>query len=110
MEGDPEKALILENRHTGERLALRKLQDHEGLWLELNGSLPPRREGPPLHVHFREDEGGRVVARPLVDLDRYLRESRVTGDVGGRSRNTSPEREAKYLFLLRCRLNGRCSG
>ena len=108
--------LVLENRYTGERLELRRFEDDQGPWLELMGSLPPHCEGPPLHVHFKEDEGGRVlsgtlsgtvagrqielqagdelsfprgvthrwwnagdqtlvfegVAKPLVDLDRYL--------------------------------------
>ena len=34
-------------------------------WLELKGTLPPHREGPPLHVHFAEDEEGRVVSGTL---------------------------------------------
>ncbi len=54
--------LVLENRYTGERLELTRFEDDQGLWLELKGSLPPHREGPPLHVHFKEDEGGRVVS------------------------------------------------
>ena len=52
--------MILKNRHTGERLALRRLKRGDEVWLELKGSLPPHREGPPLHVHFAEDEEGRV--------------------------------------------------
>ncbi len=55
-------SLVLENRYTGERLELRRFEDDQGPWLELKGSLPPHREGPPLHVHFKEDEGGRVVS------------------------------------------------
>ena len=99
MKTDGPGPLILVDRHTGERLELRRLQDDHGSWLELKGSLPPHREGPPLHIHHAEDERGRVVsgtlsalvggqrrelnagdemltsegfARPLVDLDRYL--------------------------------------
>jgi mannose-6-phosphate isomerase-like protein (cupin superfamily) len=52
--------LTLENRHTGERLNLRRVQRGDAVWLELKGTLPPRREGPPLHIHFAEDEEGRV--------------------------------------------------
>ena len=52
--------MILENRHTGERLSLRRLRRGGEVWLELKGSLPPHREGPPLHIHFAEDEEGRV--------------------------------------------------
>ncbi|BCS34676.1 hypothetical protein TBR22_A39020 [Luteitalea sp. TBR-22] len=65
----PDEAFLhLENRHTGERLALRRLRrgDHE--WLELRGTLPPRSEGPPLHVHHAEDEEGRVLAGTLSVL------------------------------------------
>jgi hypothetical protein len=35
------------------------------LCLELKGSLPPRQDGPPLHVHYREHEEGTVVAGTL---------------------------------------------
>lgn len=57
--------LILHNRHTGERLVLTRFQDEKGVWLELKGSLPARSEGPPLHIHVNEDEGGRVIAGTL---------------------------------------------
>lgn len=33
--------------------------------LTLDGSLPPGADGPPLHVHFREREEGRVLAGTL---------------------------------------------
>lgn len=49
-------SLMLENRHTGERLSLRRVQRGGEVWLELKGSLPPRKEGPPMHIHFVEDE------------------------------------------------------
>jgi mannose-6-phosphate isomerase-like protein (cupin superfamily) len=58
-ESDPTQ-LVLEYRHTGERLALRRVRRGDEVWLELKGSLPPHREGPPLHVHFAEDEEGVV--------------------------------------------------
>jgi len=108
--------LVLENRHTGERLELRRVRIDGETCLELRGSLPPHSEGPPRHVHLEEHEEGVVhegvltaevdgvrvqagpgdrvtlprgsvhrwwnegdvtlaftgVARPLVDLDRYL--------------------------------------
>ena len=57
--------LILENRHTGERLALRRVRRGDEVWLELKGWLPPHKEGPPLHIHFAEDEEGRVRAGAL---------------------------------------------
>lgn len=52
--------LVLENRHTGEHLELRRIRRGDEIWLELRGTLPPHREGPPLHIHFAEDEEGTV--------------------------------------------------
>ena len=52
----------LHNRHTGERLELRRVSRDGQIWLALKGTLPPRREGPPLHVHYKETEEGRVMA------------------------------------------------
>ena len=57
--------LVLENRHTGERLALRRVWRGNATWLELRGSLPPHSEGPPLHIHFVEDEEGHVTSGTL---------------------------------------------
>jgi mannose-6-phosphate isomerase-like protein (cupin superfamily) len=56
--GVPE--LIVENRHSGERLVMRRVKRDAEVWLELKGSLPPHREGPPLHIHVAEDEEGVV--------------------------------------------------
>jgi hypothetical protein len=93
--------LRLENRHTGEILRIRRVHDAQGqIVLTLDGTLPPRASGPPLHVHFHEHEkiivptGGTAVLPaglphrwwnagddllefsgqvvPAVDLDRYL--------------------------------------
>lgn len=58
--------LRLENRHTGEVLELLRVRGPDGLALRLRGSLPPGREGPPLHVHVEEDEDGTVVAGELT--------------------------------------------
>ena len=58
--------LRLENRHTGEILRMRRGRDAQGqIVLTLDGSLPPRASGPPLHVHFREREEGIVKAGTL---------------------------------------------
>lgn len=62
------KALVLQNRHTGERLALRRLARDGQVWLELKGTLPPRQQGPPLHVHYQETEEGKVIAGTLSAL------------------------------------------
>jgi quercetin dioxygenase-like cupin family protein len=57
--------MILENRHTGERLSLRRVQVGDDVVLELEGTLPAHREGPPLHIHFAEDEEGYVSSGTL---------------------------------------------
>jgi quercetin dioxygenase-like cupin family protein len=60
----------LENRHTGERLSLRRVRRGGEVWIELKGSLPPNQEGPPMHIHFAEDEEGQVIAGTLsADLN-----------------------------------------
>lgn len=61
----PDSSLVLENRHTGERLVLTRIVRGGEVWLELKGSLPPHREGPPLHIHFAEDEVGHVTSGTL---------------------------------------------
>ena len=58
--------LKLENRHTGEVLRMRRVRDANGQTvLVIDGSLPPRSSGPPLHVHFLEREEGVVKAGSL---------------------------------------------
>jgi quercetin dioxygenase-like cupin family protein len=65
MTEDGGSVLVLENRHTGERLALTRVVRGDEVWLELKGSLPPHCEGPPLHIHFAEDEEGYVASGTL---------------------------------------------
>jgi hypothetical protein len=61
-----DNVLTLEHRHTGEILRMRRARNPEGqIILILEGSLPPHRDGPPLHVHFREQEEGIVKAGTL---------------------------------------------
>ena len=63
------RALVLELRHTGERLELRRVRSSQGVEeIQLDGSLPPQRQGPPLHVHFAEDEHGEVLSGTLSAL------------------------------------------
>ena len=58
--------LRLENRDTGEILQMSRVRDAQGqIVLTLDGSLPPRASGPPLHVHFHEREEGIVKAGTL---------------------------------------------
>ena len=55
--------LRLENRHTGEILRMRRVRGTEGQTvLNIEGSLPPRMSGPPVHVHFHQREEGSVKA------------------------------------------------
>src|SRR6516164_143771 len=64
-----DKAVTLELRHTGERLTLRRIKTDNGVEeLRLAGSLPAHRQGPPLHIHFEEDERGEVVSGTVSAL------------------------------------------
>ncbi|MFN8653648.1 MAG: cupin domain-containing protein [Gemmatimonadales bacterium] len=63
---DAPPALRLVNRHTGEVLELTRHLEAGVPVLRLQGSLPPRQEGPPRHVHHLEDEEGRVTAGVLT--------------------------------------------
>jgi len=58
--------LTLNNRHSGERLHMRRVYRDGELCLELKGTLPPNQDGPPLHIHFKEDEDGTVAAGTLA--------------------------------------------
>jgi quercetin dioxygenase-like cupin family protein len=58
-------ALHLENRHTREVLIMRRVRRGDQVVLELEGSVPSKGEGPPLHVHLIEREEGEVVAGVL---------------------------------------------
>jgi quercetin dioxygenase-like cupin family protein len=55
----------LRNRHTGEQLRIRRVQHDGQTCLELDGSLGPHQEGPPLHIHHAESEEGIVNAGRL---------------------------------------------
>jgi len=56
----------LENRNNGKILRMCRVRDAQGqIALILDGSMPPRRGGPPLHVHFHENEEIIVKAGPL---------------------------------------------
>ncbi len=78
MSRDPSPCLRLENRHTGEVLELRRRLRNGEVTLELRGTLPPHQDGPPLHIHHREDEEGTVTAGIL------------SFEVGGQRREAGP--------------------
>jgi quercetin dioxygenase-like cupin family protein len=58
-------ALRLENRHTGEVLEIRRQKRNGEIVFGLRGTLPARREGPPLHIHHLEDEEGLITGGTL---------------------------------------------
>jgi mannose-6-phosphate isomerase-like protein (cupin superfamily) len=57
--------LQLENRHTGETLRLRRIRDRGQVVLEIEGGLPPHRDGPPMHIHVNQHEEGAVLSGVL---------------------------------------------
>jgi mannose-6-phosphate isomerase-like protein (cupin superfamily) len=60
------QAVTLELNHNGERLTMRRIKTDAGVEeLRLTGSLPAHRQGPPLHIHFGEDEHVEVVSGTL---------------------------------------------
>jgi len=59
------EARVLINRHTGETLALRRVKRGGEVWLEMNGTMPPRQDGPPMHVHHAEIETATVTSGTL---------------------------------------------
>ena len=61
----PVDALVLQNHHTGERLELQRIARDGETWLSLFGTLPPHRQGPPVHVHYQELEEGQIISGTL---------------------------------------------
>ena len=76
--GSEPDGLRLHNRHTDETLVMRRRRRNGEAILELWGTLPPHREGPPLHVHYLEDEEGVVTA------------GRLAAEVGGQRIEVGP--------------------
>ena len=83
--------LIIEYRHTGERLALRRVKRGDEVWLELKGSLP-HRHGPPLHIHVAEDEEGFSQIRHAHRLCSMVADSPQARESGCRSLADSTHR------------------
>ena len=66
MKQPADQVLMIELEHTGERLAMWRTRDSNGIEeLQMTGRLPAHQQGPPLHIHFREDEHTKVVAGTL---------------------------------------------
>jgi mannose-6-phosphate isomerase-like protein (cupin superfamily) len=59
------RVLQLANKHTGEVLEIERERRDGQVVLSLRGTLPPHRQGPPLHIHHLEDEAGVVRAGTL---------------------------------------------
>ena len=72
-------AIILENPHTGELLSIRRVKRGDETLLELKGSIPPHKDGPPMHVHFAESEEGHIKSGTLSAV---IDERRVTAGPG----------------------------
>jgi len=89
------RELIIENRHSGERLAMRRVKRGDEVWLELKGLLPPHRQGPPLHIHVAEDEEGVVRSGTLSAV---LNDRRFT--VGSGERVSLPRPIQAVLFRV----------
>jgi hypothetical protein len=61
-----ENFLKLENRHTGEKLHLRRVRGADGeVILLLDGTLPVGSKGPPMHIHLHQREEGTIKAGTL---------------------------------------------
>jgi quercetin dioxygenase-like cupin family protein len=74
----PSAFLRLHNRHTGEVLTLQRQHQDGELVLTLQGTLPPHQQGPPMHIHYVEEEEGRVTA------------GRLSADIGGQRVEAGP--------------------
>jgi len=72
--------VVLENRHTGERLDIRRVKNGDEVWLELKGSLPPHQQGPPMHIHIAEDEEGWIRSGTLSAVMNGRRMTAKPGD------------------------------
>ena len=73
--------VTLENRRSGEILRMHRRRDVEGrIVLYIDGTLPPKADGPPLHVHTQENEEGIVKAGTLGAL---VGTERITVSGGG---------------------------
>lgn len=70
---------VLVNRHTGERLALRRVKRNGEIWLEMIGTTPPRQSGPPMHIHVSEIEDATVTAGTLSAI---VNGTEITAHVG----------------------------
>lgn len=78
------RAIVIENRHTGERLALERFVEPgaDVVCLRLRGALPAGRQGPPLHVHHAQDEEGVVLSGTLsAEVDGDVRRFRASEHV-----------------------------
>jgi hypothetical protein len=77
--------LLLENRHTGERLTIRRVHSGDREGFHLHGTLPAHREGPPLHIlRHRRTQTVLVMPRPVQAI--LFRLAVLVGTILGRYR------------------------
>jgi quercetin dioxygenase-like cupin family protein len=60
--------LRLQNRHTGEVLRLRRVRVGSETVLDIEGGVPAKGKGPPLHIHLAQREEGQVQEGVLSGL------------------------------------------
>jgi quercetin dioxygenase-like cupin family protein len=73
-------SLQLDNRHTGETLGLRRVRVGGAVVLDIEGGVPPKGTGPPLHVHLAQREEGVVLGGVLSGLVGRQRVTVHTGE------------------------------
>ncbi|MDG2014518.1 MAG: cupin domain-containing protein [Pirellulaceae bacterium] len=71
MKSIPSQALTIRLKSTGEQLSMWRTLDADGNpELQMVGCLPSQQPGPPMHIHFAEDESTEVIAGTMsVALD-----------------------------------------
>src|SRR5882724_3656062 len=99
--------VTIRNRHTGEILRLSRVRDAQGqIVLNLDGSLPPRASGPPLHVHFHQREEGKVKAGTLgaqVGKEKIVVPAGGTAAFAAGTLHKWPTSGGRNLPFTRCR-------
>lgn len=77
----PPEALTIKLESTGEQLSMWRTIDPDGIpELQMVGCLPRKQPGPPMHIHFAEDESTEVIHGEMsVSLDGRKSVIKTTG-------------------------------